>query len=88
VRSDPVYQLIKMTEEQRIGERVRTIRRERNLNQRQLAEKAGIAQQHLARIESGIVSATVETLSLIADALGCQLDFIKKEVELQSNQNN
>ena len=44
-----------------------------NMTQKELAEKTGIRQSILSRIESGTCSPTVETLSRIATGLGKQL---------------
>jgi len=44
-----------------------------NMTQKELAEKTGIRQSNLSRIESGSCSPTVETLSRIAAGLGKQL---------------
>lgn len=44
-----------------------------NMTQAELAEKTGIRQSNLSRIESGACSPTVETLSRIAAGLGKQL---------------
>ena len=44
-----------------------------NMTQKELAEKTGIRQSNISRIESGACSPTVETLSRIAAGLGKQL---------------
>ena len=44
-----------------------------NMTQKELAEKTGIRQSNLSRIENGTCSPTVETLSRIAAGLGKQL---------------
>ena len=44
-----------------------------HMTQRELAEKTGIRQSNISRIESGLCSPTVETLSRIAAGLGKQL---------------
>ena len=38
-----------------IGNRIQKYRTQRNLTQEQVAEKAGISQKHLSRIEKGIM---------------------------------
>lgn len=53
-------------------------RLERNMTQKELAERTGIRQSNISRIESGASSPTVDTLARIAAGLGKQLriDFI------------
>lgn len=60
----------------RIGERIRDIRTELGMTQRDLAEKTGLQQPHIVRIEAGRYSVGLDTLQLIAEALGCKVDII------------
>lgn len=48
-------------------------RLESHMTQRELAEKTGIRQSNISRIESGSSSPTVETLARIAAGLGKKL---------------
>lgn len=48
-------------------------RRAQGLTQKQLAERSGIRQPNISRIESGVSSPTISTLQKIADGLGKQL---------------
>jgi len=45
-------------------------RMERNLTQKELAEKTGIRQSNISRIENGNCSPTISTLQQIADGVG------------------
>lgn len=65
-------------ERQRIGERIADIRKAKNMTQTELAEKCGLAQSHIARIETGRYSVGFDTLQQIGDALGHNVDFVKK----------
>ena len=49
-----------------------------NMTQKELAEKTGIRQSNISRIENGSASPTIDTLARIAAALGKQLkiDFV------------
>lgn len=53
-------------------------RLECHMTQKELAEKTGIRQSNISRIENGSSSPTIETLSRIAAGLGKQLkiDFV------------
>ena len=49
-----------------------------NMSQKELAEKTGIRQSNISRIENGSASPTIDTLARIAAGLGKQLkiDFV------------
>lgn len=64
-------------ERKRIGRRIAELRKEQNLTQAQLAERCGVAQAHIARIETGRYSVGLDTLTQIAAAMGMSVDFIK-----------
>ena len=53
-------------------------RLECHMTQKELAEKTGIRQSNISRIESGSSSPTIETLSRIASGLGkwLKIDFV------------
>ncbi|MGH9382519.1 MAG: helix-turn-helix domain-containing protein [Thermoanaerobaculia bacterium] len=50
-------------------------RRKAGLSQRELAERTGIAQPTIARIESGAASPRCETLGRLLDACGYELEL-------------
>jgi transcriptional regulator with XRE-family HTH domain len=64
------------SERLRIGQRIAKLRKEQNLTQTQLAERCGLQQAHIARIETGRYSVGLDTLAQIADAMGMKIDFI------------
>ena len=53
-------------------------RTSQNMTQKELAEKTGIRQSNISRIENGSASPTIDTLARIAAGLGKQLkiDFV------------
>jgi transcriptional regulator with XRE-family HTH domain len=53
-----------------LGERIKALRAERGLQQRQLAEKAELAPSMVSQIESGRLTPSLHTLGKIATALG------------------
>ena len=73
-------------ERKRIGQRVAAIRKRTEwtdngikrtgMTQGELAERCGLAQSHIARIEGGRYSVGFDTLQQIAEALGCTVDFV------------
>ena len=63
-------------ERRRMGDRIRQLRTEKGVSQTELAEKAGLAQPHIVRIEQGRYSVGLDTLQAIAKALGCTVDII------------
>ncbi len=52
-----------------IGERIKTLREKSGYTQNALADKAGVSQTHLRRVELGQADITVGHLQLICDAL-------------------
>ncbi|MBO7344306.1 MAG: helix-turn-helix transcriptional regulator [Clostridia bacterium] len=52
-----------------IGDRIRILREKSGNSQNSLAEKAGVSQTHLRRVELGQADITVGHLQLICDAL-------------------
>jgi DNA-binding XRE family transcriptional regulator len=64
-------------ERKRIGRRIAELRKEQNMTQAQLANRCGIAQAHIARIETGRYSVGLDTLAQIATALGRSIDFVE-----------
>lgn len=59
-----------------VGERIRYLRQKSGYTQNALAERAGVAQTHLRRVELGEADITIGHLRLICDALGISLkDF-------------
>ncbi len=58
------------TVEQFIGQRIRTLRLQRTVTLDQLAERVRLTKGQLSKIENGLVSSPVSTLTRIASALG------------------
>ena len=71
-----------------VGERIRQNRLNKKMTQKELGEKAGIAEPTIRRYELGKLNPKFETLQKIADALDVGIDKLKgikplpeKEVE-------
>ena len=56
-----------------LGQRIKALRAERALQQRQLAEKAGLTPSMLSQIESGRLTPSLHTLGRLAAALGISI---------------
>ena len=54
------------------------LREKHNLAQVELAEKTGVPQAQISRIERGVVSPTSATLGKIAEALGADLRLVER----------
>ena len=67
------------------GKVIRKLRLRKGLTQEVLSGLAGISRSHLAMIESGSMSASVETLWKIAKALGIKLSVLLEFVEQEIN---
>ncbi len=56
-----------------LGVRIKTLRQERGLLQKQVAEKAGLTPSMVSQIESGRLTPTLRTLRKLADAFGVSI---------------
>ncbi|MEU4348325.1 helix-turn-helix transcriptional regulator [Streptomyces sp. NPDC023838] len=65
-----------LTRRRAIGERIRTARLQRDLTQEQVAMRTGIDRATYNRIEQGHASPLLDSLILIADAIGVPLHEI------------
>lgn len=68
----------KEEERLRIGRELAAKRKEKQMNQAQVAERCGLPQAHIARIETGGFSVGPDTLAAVADALDCTVEIIGK----------
>ena len=57
-----------------MGEIIFTLRNNKKLNQRQLAEKCGVTQQFIQMVESGKRTPSLNTAKKLAEALGVTID--------------
>lgn len=71
----------KYEERKRIGRRIAEVREEAGMTQLELSERTGLQQSNLARVESGRYSTRLDTLAVIADALGRKVELVKKDGE-------
>ncbi len=63
-----------------IGNRLSSLRKQYGLTQNGLAEKAGVSQTHLRRVELGQADITVSHLELLCDAMNITLkEFFEEE---------
>lgn len=64
------------------GTKIKEIRKQKGLTQKQLGDLCGIADSNIRKYENGKQNPKIETLQKIADALGCDiLDLMEIEVE-------
>lgn len=66
-----------MNVRERIGERIAEIRKESGISQIELAEKAGVTQNTVYKIEHGKFSVGIDVLDRVITALGCYIDIVK-----------
>lgn len=63
-----------------VGKRIIALRERCGLTQNGLAEKAGVSQTHLRRVELGQADITIGHLQLLCDAMSISIqDFFKEE---------
>ena len=68
--------LLKKTYRESIGRQIREASNAQGLTIRQLADKCGLSNSHIARIESGRYAVTIDSIGVIASALGLDLVLI------------
>lgn len=67
------------------GNKIREIRKSNGLTQEQLAEKAGIDNKHLSKIENGLHLPTYKTLQKLFEALNINNDDMEYYGEIIKN---
>ena len=71
----------------RLGDQLRVIRRNRNLTQKEVAERAGISQPALSRIELGGGVPDIETLRRLGNAMGVRFRVIVGDEAAEQEEN-
>ena len=71
----------------RLGDQLRTIRKSRNLTQKEVAERAGISQPALSRIELGGGVPDIETLRRLGHAMGVRFHVIVGDEDAEQEEN-
>ena len=72
-----VPEVDKGEERKRIGQKIKELRHEINMDAKTLAARIGIDASNLSRIEQGHYSVGFDTLNKIANALGAKVDLVK-----------
>ena len=71
----------------RLGDQLRAIRRTRNLTQKEVAERAGISQPALSRIELSGGVPDIETLRRLGNAMGVRFHVVIGNEEADHEEN-
>ena len=71
----------------RLGDQLRAIRKRRNLTQKEVAERAGISQPALSRIEPGGGVPDIETLRRLGHAMGVRFHVIVGDEDAEQEEN-
>lgn len=69
-----------------LGSRIRVLRRQKKITLIELAKSTGIAQATLSRMETGIMTGTVQCHQKIAEALGISLPDLYQSLDSRRNQ--
>ena len=64
------------TKHPELSERLKQLRRQKNLSQQELGDKAQVHYSHIGRYERGQSKPSTDTLRLLADALGVSSDYL------------
>lgn len=77
-RLDPFHWMMndRDKERERIGNRIKELRKEQNMDAKTLAQKIGIDAGNLSRIEQGRFSVGLDILNRIASVLKMKIDFV------------
>lgn len=59
-----------------LGDRLRELRKERNLKQKEMAEMLDVTLRHYQRMEQGVVNIYSLTLCALADYFGVTTDYL------------
>jgi transcriptional regulator with XRE-family HTH domain len=71
-----------------LGKRIQFYRKQRQLSQATLAERANISVTFLSKIERGIKYPTSDTISGITNGLGVELSDLFKQIEISETHQN
>ena len=66
-------------ERKRIGNIIQVLRVQQGLTVDELGQKSGVGASLLARVELGKFNVRLDVLSSIAEALGYEVNFVKKD---------
>lgn len=69
---------------QSIGDRILTIRKELNMSQKELADKAGITEATLSRYENNLREPKAEIIGKIAIVLGVSTDYLLGRTDIRN----
>src|SRR5436190_18012246 len=64
-----------------LGARMRELRKQKGLTLVEIAEKTGVAQATLSRIETGVMIGTIESHAKIAECLGVGLPELYQDID-------
>lgn len=74
-----------MNKENNIGKMIRELRISSGYTQEQLAEKIGIDNKHLSKIEKGVHIPSYKTMQKLSSVFGLKLNFFENETETTSS---
>ena len=60
----------------KVGERIKDLRKEKNMSIRELAEQAGVNKSTIVNLEAGRFDARLDTLQQIASVFGKEINFV------------
>lgn len=72
--------------EMQIARALVAVRRDKRITQQQLAERTGIAQADISRLENGNSNPSLRTLQRLADGLGMKIEVGFREIDAENPQ--
>lgn len=67
-----------------IGDRILNLRKELNLNQKELAEKVGITEASLSRYENNLREPKAEIIIRLSNVLNCSTDYLLGKTNIRN----
>lgn len=73
-------EMMMAAERKRIGTQISEARRDAGLSQEQLSDMTGLSRSDISRIENGVRNVTMDSLTKIAHALGCEMWTLRRKM--------
>lgn len=66
-----------MNHREKIGQKLKSLRKEAGISQTEMAEKTGLKRQNLDRVESGQFNTGIDTIQKMCEVLGVEINIDK-----------
>ena len=70
-------------DQEKIGHFIQVLRKERKLTQKELAERTGINQADISKLENGTANPSIRTLRRLADGMGMKMKLVFEPIGMK-----